>query len=920
MKSKQGMMKNRSTLVLSLLAALAFRVSAKSSEGVIDIPYTRFVLDNGLTLIVHEDHKAPIEAVNVWYHVGSKNEKPGKTGFAHLFEHLMFNGSEHFNDDFFKATEKVGATDMNGTTSEDRTNYFENAPKDALDYLLWLESDRMGHMVGVITQSRLDEQRGVVQNEKRQHENQPYSIADQLITKNIWPAGHPYSWTVIGSMEDLNAASIEDVREWFKTYYGAANATLVVAGDVKPQEVLEKVRKNFGSIPPGPPVARYSAWIAKRSGTQRQRAEDRVPQARLYKVWNIPNYGTAEGNILELVGDVLSGGKTSRLYKRLVYDDRIATDVSAYADLSEIAGTFNITATAAPGVDLAKVEKAVDEELARFLKDGPTSRELDRVKVQSEAGFIRGVERIGGFGGKSDQLARNSAFLGNPDYYKVCLQEVREATARQLLDAARAWLSDGQYVLEIRPFPKYANSDADVDRSTLSVPELRPEVRFPALQRATLSNGMKIVLAERASVPLVQFNLLLDAGFAADQFASPGTAKLAMDMLTEGTRRRTALEISEELALLGASLGANCSLDTSSVSLNTLRKNLDAALDLFADVILNPSFPETDFLRQQKQRLAGIRREKTEPVSMALRIFPQLLYGAQHAYGNPFTGSGTEASVAKMTPADMRSFHATWFKPNNATLVVVGDITLAEITPKLERLFSEWKSGDVPKKNIAPVAQREKSSVFIIDRPGSIQSVIYVGNLAPPKANPNELAIELMNKLLGGDFTSRINMNLREDKHWTYGARSSLAGARGQRPFTTMAPVQSDKTKEAMQELNNELHGIVAEKPVTAAEFMRVVKNQTLKLPGTWETQGSVAASLAEIVGFGLPDDYCQTYADKIRALTRDDLAAAAKAVVQPDHLVWVVVGDRSKIEAGVRELNFGEVRFLDADGLPVAK
>ena len=325
-------MKKTRTLILSLLAVPALWVSAKPSETAIEIPYTRFVLENGLTLLVHEDHKAPIVAVNVWYHVGSKNEKPGKTGFAHLFEHLMFNGSEHFNDDFFKATEKVGATDMNGTTSEDRTNYFENAPKDALDYLLWLESDRMGHMVGVITQARLDEQRGVVQNEKRQHENQPYALADQLITKSIWPAGHPYSWTVIGSMEDLNAASIDDVREWFKTYYGAANATLTVAGDVNPQEVLEKVKKNFGSIPPGPPVARYSAWIAKRSGTQRQRAEDRVPQARLYKVWNIPNYGTADGNVLELVGDVLSGGKTSRLYKRLVYDDRIATDVSAYAD------------------------------------------------------------------------------------------------------------------------------------------------------------------------------------------------------------------------------------------------------------------------------------------------------------------------------------------------------------------------------------------------------------------------------------------------------------------------------------------------------------------------------------------------------------------------------------------------------------
>ena len=919
-QSKQGMMKKTRTLILSLLAVPALWVSAKPSETAIEIPYTRFVLENGLTLLVHEDHKAPIVAVNVWYHVGSKNEKPGKTGFAHLFEHLMFNGSEHFNDDFFKATEKVGATDMNGTTSEDRTNYFENAPKDALDYLLWLESDRMGHMVGVITQARLDEQRGVVQNEKRQHENQPYALADQLITKSIWPAGHPYSWTVIGSMEDLNAASIDDVREWFKTYYGAANATLTVAGDVNPQEVLEKVKKNFGSIPPGPPVARYSAWIAKRSGTQRQRAEDRVPQARLYKVWNIPNYGTADGNVLELVGDVLSGGKTSRLYKRLVYDDRIATDVSAFADLSEIAGTFNITATAAPGVDLAQIEKAVDEELARFLKDGPTSRELQRVKTQFEAGFIRGLERIGGFGGKSDQLAMNSVYLGNPDYYKIHLQEVREATARQLRDTARAWLSDGQYVLEIRPFPKYASSSADVDRSKLSVPELKPETRFPALQRATLSNGLKIVLAERASVPLVQFNLLLDAGYAADQFASPGTAKLAMDMLTEGTRRRTALEISEDLALLGAHLSAGCSLDASSVALNTLRQNLDAALDIYADVILNPSFPESDFARQQKQRLAGIQREKAEPVTMALRVFPQLLYGPQHAYGNPFTGSGTEASVAKLTPADMRSFHATWFKPNNATLVVVGDITLAEITPKLERLFSGWKSGDVPKKNIAPVAQREKSAVFIIDRPGAIQSVIYVGNLAPPKANPNEQAIEMLNKLLGGDFTSRINMNLREDKHWTYGARSSVSAARGQRPFVTMAPVQSDKTKEAMQELDIELRGVVGAKPVTDAEFTRVAKNQTLKLPGTWETQGSVAGSLTEIVSFGLPDDYWQTYADKIRALTRDNLEAAAKTVVQPDHLVWVVVGDRAKIEAGVRELNFGEVSFLDADGKPVAK
>ena len=912
--------KNIVAFGIVLLSALVLRAAERRPTNAIEIPYAKFVLENGLTLIVHEDHKAPIVAVNVWYHVGSKNEKPGKTGFAHLFEHLMFNGSEHFDDDFFKATEKVGATDMNGTTSEDRTNYFENAPKDALDYLLWLESDRMGHLLGAITQAKLDEQRGVVQNEKRQGENQPYAIAYQLITKNTFPAGHPYSWTVIGSMEDLNAASLDDVKDWFKTYYGTANATLVVAGDVNPKEVLEKVKKNFGSIPSGPPVARHESWVAKRTGTQRQRAEDRVPQARIYKVWNIPQYGTTDGNSLDLVSDVLSHGKTSRLYKRLVYDDQIATDVSASVDLSEIAGQFMITATAKPGGDLAKVEKAIDEELAKFLAQGPTPRELVRVKTQFEAGFIRGVERIGGFGGKSDLLAHNSVFLGNPDYYKVRLQEVREATAEQLQAVAKKWLSDGQYVLEVHPFPKYTASTNDVDRSKPPVPELKPEVSFPGLQRTNLSNGLKIVLAERGNIPVVQFNLLLDAGFAADQFGTPGTARLAMDMLTEGTRKLTALSISERLALLGAHLGAGCDLDTSFVSLNALRENLSDSLDLFADVVLNPAFPEADFNRLQKQRLAGIQREKTEPSAMALRVFPGLLYGPQHAYGNPLTGSGTEASVAKLTAADVKKFHATWFKPNNATLVIVGDTTLAGILPKLERLFGGWTAGDVPKKNIAPVAQPAHSSVYIIDRPGAPQSVVYVGNLAPQKANPDEIAIELMNKLLGGDFTSRLNMNLREDKHWSYGVRSSLPDARGQRPFVVMAPVQSDKTKEALSEMSKELRGILTDKPVTDAEFKRVVLNQTLKLPGTWETMGKVAGALSEIVRFGLPDDYYQTYSAKIHGVTRDALSAAAKVVVQPDHLVWVIVGDRAKIEAGVRELNFGEVRFLDADGKPVEK
>ena len=905
---------------LASLCALPVAFAAeKRPTNAIEIPYTKYVLSNGLTLIVHEDHKAPIVAVNTWYHVGSKNEKPGKTGFAHLFEHLMFNGSENFDDDFFKATEKVGATDMNGTTSEDRTNYFEDAPKDALDLLLWLESDRMGHLTGAITQAKLDEQRGVVQNEKRQGENQPYAIADELIKKATWPPNHPYSWTVIGSMEDLNAASLDDVKEWFRKYYGAANAVLTIAGDVKPEEVFAKVQKYFGWIPSGPPVTHQEAWPAKRTGSHRQRAEDRVPQARIYKIWNIPQYGTHDANLLNLVSDVLAQGKSSRFYKRLVYQDQIATDAQAFVDLNEIGGQFGIVATARPGEDLAKVEKALDEELAKFIANGPTRDELERAKTQFEAGFVRGIERIGGFGGKSDILAQNFVFTGKPDYYKTELEETRHATAKELQRAAREWLSDGVYILEIHPFPKYSETSKDVDRKSVPYPDLKPEVKFPTMQHTQLANGLKIVFAERHAVPTVQFSLMVDAGYAADQFASPGTAKLTMNMLDEGTKSRNTLEISDDLARVGAALGTGADLDSCLVSLNALKSKLDESLAIFADVVLNPAFPEADFKRLQKQTLAAIQREKTEPTTMALRVFPGLLYGKEHAYGNPFTGSGTEASVSKLTTGDLRKFYDAWMKPNNATMIVVGDTTLDEIAPKLDKLFHGWKEGDVPKKNIAHLDRSAaKPGVYLIDRPGSIQSIIFAGELAPPKNNPEEIAIETMNNILGGTFTSRINMNLREDKHWSYGSHSFISSAKAQRPFLAMAPVQTDKTKESLVELTRELKGVLSDKPITPEELKKAQVNQTLRLPGAWETAASVAGSIAQIVRFNLPEDYFKTYPNKVRALTQEDMAKAAKTIIHPDKLIWVVVGDREKIESGIRDLNLGELHLLDADGNPI--
>lgn len=881
----------------------------------VDIPFVKYVLKNGLTLLVHEDHKAPIVAVSIWYHVGSKNEKPGKTGFAHLFEHLMFNGSENFNDDYFQAMEKIGATDLNGTTNEDRTNYFQNVPVSALDIALWMESDRMGRLLGAIDQAKLDEQRGVVQNEKRQYENEPYGLAEELIVKGTYPQGHPYSWPVIGSMEDLNAASVEDVHTWFKNYYGAANAVITLAGDVTAKEALEKVERYFGDIPAGPPVVRHKEWIAKRSGTQRQEAYDRVPQARIVKVWNAPQWGNVDATYLDLVTDILGSGKNSRLYKRLVYDDQIATSVSAYSMLREISGQIVIEADAKPDIDISVIEKALDEELTRFIEQGPEEKELLRIKAQYFSRFIRGVERIGGFGGKSDILSHCQVMAGSPDFYKILNERIKNATTDNLKNAAQKWLTDGDYVLTILPLPEYETVPSDIDRKNMPEPGEAPDVIFPKLQRARLSNGLEIALAERHSVPVVNFNLVVDAGYAADQFTLPGTAGLTLSMLDEGTKNRSSLEISEELALLGSFLSAGSSLDTSSVRLSSLKSNLDESLDIYADVVLNPSFPESDFQRLKKQLLIGIQQEKVTPIQMALRVFPRYLFGQNHAYGNPLTGSGTEDSVMQITRDTLLEFYNEWFKVNNATMIVVGDTTLEEIVPKLEEKFSEWKPGKLKTKNIENVPYPEKPVIYIMDRPESQQSIVIAGHIAIPTNNPDEQAIQTLNNILGGTFISRLNLNIREDKHWSYGANSFLLGARGQRPFIVYSSVQSDKTKETIIEFYKELSEIVSAKPVTEEEFSKNQMNQILELPGLWETAGAVLGSVTGIVNYKLDDDYYSVYAQRIKQLKLEDVNRVTPLVIRPQSLTWVIVGDRKQIEPGIRELDMGEIKIIDSDG-----
>ena len=902
-------------------APAANRHSATASSAKIaipDIPYIKFVLANGLTVLVHEDHKAPIVAVNTWYHVGSKNEKPGKTGFAHLFEHLMFSGSENFNYTYINAMERIGATNLNGTTNGDRTNYFENVPTSMLDYVLFAESDRMGHLLGVLDQKKLDLQRGVVQNEKRQGENQPYGVTRQLLAENTYPVGHPYSWTTIGSMQDLDAASMGDVQEWFKTYYGPNNVTVVIAGDVTPEVARQKVEKYYGAIPAGPPVVTREAWVAKRTGTHRDSVQDRVPQARLYRVWNVPQADSPEEALLDLVAQILGQGKTSRLYKRLVYKDQVATSATATDNNSEIAGQFFLTLTAKPGGDLKTVEAAADQELQDFLKKGPTEAELQLAKTQTYGQYARIMERIGGFGGKSDILAKCQTFTGNPDCYKEYLKRIQAATPGSVRKVANEWLSDGDYVLEVQPFPTTLKATAPIDRSKEPATGSAMSLKLPPMQKATLSNGLKIVVAERHSAPVVNFSLLVNGGYSSDATSALGTCSFAQRMLEEGTPTRDSLRIGEELESLSAEFSAGANLDFATVDLDALKANIDKSLEIYADLILHPAFPEKEFTRLQKDRLAAIQREKVTPNFMALRVMPALLYGKDHPYSGAFLTTGTEATVSKMTREDLVKFHEAWFKPNNATLLIVGDTTLAEVTPKLERLFASWKSGEVPKQTIPSAPEPGKDVVYLLDRPGSGQSLILAAQLAPAFNDPDQISLELVNDIFGGNFSSRINMNLREDKHWSYGVRSRLVPAKGERPYFSMSPVQTDKTKESLVELIAEYKNIVGSKPISKAELKDEQTNATLGLPGSFETVQQLSGAYGNILQYGLPDDYYNTFTQKVLSATPDTANEIAKKYIQPGHLVWIVVGDMSKVESGIRELNIGEVHKIDADGNPV--
>ncbi len=935
-------------LSAALLGGAAFvpapaLAKAKASVASVDIPYEEFTLPNGLRVVVHTDRKAPVVAVNIWYHVGAKDEPAGRTGFAHLFEHLMFQASENHRGEFFEPFKQVGVTDQNGTTNTDRTNYFQNVPTTALDMALWMESDRMGHLLGAVDQAALDEQRGVVQNEKRQGENQPYGQVWDKLTRALYPAGHPYHHGVIGSMNDLNAASLEDVKNWFRAWYGPNNAVLVLAGDIDVKTAREKVARYFGDIPAGPTMAQPAVNVAKRDADTREVMADKVPQARIYRAWNVAQTGTVDIDQLQLFARVLGGAKSSRLDQRLLHNDKLVDNISAGAYASQLGSNFIVMATVKQGVDPARVEQVIDEEIRRLINEGPSADELARAKTAFRSGFIRGIERIGGFGGKADALAECAVYEGDPGCFRTSLANIDKASAADIKAVAGKWLDVGSHTIVVEPGertplaelpsetpapfqmpavdPKYTTTPSQVDRSA-GVPKTEkfPELKFPALQRATLKNGTQLILAERHDIPVVQLSYQFDGGFTADQGRKPGTASFTMSMLDEGAGERGSLAFADAADALGARFGTSASLDGATIYGSALKENLAPSLALFADLLRKPRFDQHEIDRVKATWIAGIKQEKVQPNAMAMRVLPPLLYGAGHPYAIPFTGSGDEEAIAALGREDLVQFHKDWIRPEGATLVVVGDTTLKEIVPLLNRVLGDWKGeGQAPKVPApAEVARPSTPRIYLMDQPGSVQANLIVGQVVPSTMDPGTIRFDFANGVLGGDFTSRLNMNLREDKHWSYGVRASASNTLGQRPWMTMAPVQIDKTAESLQELQREITEFATgQRPPTDAEVARIRAIQTLSLPGAYETAAAVMSTIASNVRYQRPDDYVFKRKAEIESLTAADVAEAAKAL-DPNALTWVVVGDLKQTEAPIRALGLGEVTIVDADGKPV--
>jgi zinc protease len=909
--------------------------------GAVDIPYEKFVLDNGLTVIVHTDRKAPIVGVTTYYRVGSKNEPRGRTGFAHLYEHLFFGGSANAPN-FDVPLEAVGAP-TNGSTWLDRTNYVETVPTGALDLALFLESDRMGYILPAVTQDKLDKQRGVVQNEKRQRDNQPYGLTSYAESDGMLPIGHPYRHSTIGSMADLDAATLGDVRQWFKDHYGPNNVVLVLSGDIDAATARPKVEKWFGAIPRGPEVEPVEAGPVTLGKPAMRTMTDRVPVMRLTQNWTAPGLNDPATPAIEIGMHILGGLASSRLDNELVRGKELAVAVSAYAQVFEEASFLQILMDVKPGVDRATAEAALQQVVDRYLAEGPTEDEVRRAVVSTLSAEIGALEVVGGMGGKGATLAEGQLYSDDPAAYKKRLAAIAALTPEQIRTALKTWLSRPVFKLDVVPGERTEDGatmggwgdedtrpapppDPQAEPAPLppaperSAPPVEPveDLDFPEVQHFTLSNGIPVSFARRTAVPKAIVAVDFTAGYAADALDTPGTQGMMLGLLEEGTKDLDATQVAEAQERLGAAISFSGSTDVSSATLSALTANIEPSLELLASLLRQPAFRPADVARVKQQALASLARAEATPNSLAYRSLMPILFGS-HPYAQPADGLGNAQSLAALTPQALRAAHDKWLRPDLARITVVGDVTEAQIKPLLETAFGDWPvpKGPKPVLDLAAAVPQPASKIVLIDRPNSPQSVIYGGRVLPVTGTTKGLEqMELANQVLGDGLLSRLMADLREDKGWSYGVATAITSSTGPRTLIVVAPVQSDRTGDSIKALIADMKALPGTQPVTDEELQRVTEGGLLSLPDQFETNAAVASGIRVSYRLGRPDDYYETLAKTYRGTGKADLDAAATQYLSPEGMTFVVVGDRQVVEPQLAGIGLPvEVREAPAAG-----
>ncbi len=931
----------------ALAALLSWQVRAANLPAAkpLKIPtlkYEEYRLPNGLQVLLHQDHRLPLVALDLWYHVGPANEKAGRTGFAHLFEHMMFEGSEHVGDKaHIRYLEGAGATGVNGTTDFDRTNYFETLPSNQLELGLWLESDRMGFLLETLDRKKLTNQRDVVRNERRQREGSPYALGEEEMFHLLFHKSDAYYASIIGSHADIEAARLNDVREFFQQYYTPTNATLAIAGDFDSAALKPLLVKYFGPIPAGPKVDATFTPVQPITSEQRSTVTDTVQLPRVSIGWLTPRALKPGDADADLFIQILGKGESSRLYRKLVYEKQIAQSVACDNQSLKIVSVATCDLTAKPGVTPEVLESAFNEELERLRTDGPTAAELDRARNLTLSTKIEGLQRLGGFGGVADMLNYYNQYAGNPGYLPEDIARYQNATVASVKTVGTYFAKDKRAVVTTVPGKKVLNDvprspeDTDSDVKVVdpyakdfeTAQEWRkeapaagpvPELHLPVPKVLTISNGMKVYLVEDHSLPVLDASVVTLAGSGANPITKPGLAAFTARMLTQGTAERSATDLANDTALIGATLKPLATVDDAEISIAALSNNTEAALDLLQDVTVHPAFQAAEVERVRQNRLVAILQEADTPMASLLRVGLKTLYGDQSPYA--YRSNGTTESVKAITRDDLQTFWGSHYAPQNSALVLTGDISEAEARALADKYFKSWAAkGRLAATQTPATPPAPARRLVIVDKPGAPQTAMAAFGLGLPRNTPQYAAVNVMNNVLGGMFSSRINMNLREKNGFTYGAFSQYMFYRGTGPFFAGARVRTDVTAPAANELMKELARIRTDPP-TEQELKLAREGELRSLPGHFETASSTASLIGELFTYQLPDDYYRQLPAKYEALTPAEVEETATSDVHPDNLIVVAVGDRAKIQPGLEKLNIGPVEIRNASGDLVSK